>query len=184
MLQYARENASGYVDQGRARFVQADASNFRLDDTFGLVVSIFDALNHLDGKEALRGCFGSVFPLLVPGGCFVFDLNTRAGLRRWNAIHVMDEDEAMIVTRGIYNGQSDRAWTQVSGFLQTANGLYERFEETVYNHVFDLAWVRQILLETGWQEVYCARIENLAQPLDEPEEEVRTFFVACKGNPD
>jgi SAM-dependent methyltransferase len=182
MLQYARENASGYVDQGQAQFVQADASCFHLNKTFGLVVSIFDALNHLDGKEALRSCFDSVFPLLVPGGYFVFDLNTRAGLRRWNAINVVDEDETMIVTRGIYDGQSDRAWTQISGFHLTANGLYERFEETVYNTVFDLAWVQHTLLEIGWREVYCARIENLAQPIDEPEEEVRTFLVACKGN--
>jgi SAM-dependent methyltransferase len=180
MLQYARENASGYVEEGQARFVQADASDFSLDETFGLVVSTFDALNHLDSQEALLGCFRSVFPLLVPGGYFVFDLNTRDGLRRWNNIHVVDGEEAMIVTRGIYDGQSNRAWTQVSGFLRTPKGLYERFEETVYNTVFDLAWVRQMLLEIGWQEVHCARIEELDQPIEEPEREVRTFFVARK----
>jgi SAM-dependent methyltransferase len=182
MLQYAEENASGYVERGQARFCQADASHFRLDQTFGLVVSTFDALNHLDGKDALRGCFHSVFPLLVPGGYFIFDLNTRDGLRRWNQIRVDDNEEAMIVTRGIYDGQSDRAWTHVTGFVRLANGLYERFEETVYNAVFDLTWVRQVLLETGWQEVYCARIEDLAQPWEEPERDKRAFFVAHKAN--
>jgi SAM-dependent methyltransferase len=182
MLQYARENASGYVEEGQARFVQADASDFALDETFGLVLSTFDALNHVDGQEALRGCFRSVFPLLVPNGYFVFDLNTREGLRRWNNIQVVDGEEAMILTRGAYDGQSDRAWTQISGFLRAANGLYERFEETVYNTVFDLAWVRRTLLETGWQEVHCARIEDLARPIEEPEKEVRTFFVAHKAS--
>ena len=182
MLQYAEENASGYVERGQARFVQADASDFRLDQTFGLVVSTFDALNHLDGEEALRGCFRSVYPLLVPGGYFVFDLNTRDGLRRWNQIRVDDGEEAMIVTRGIYDGQSDRAWTHTTGFVRLANGLYERFEETVYNTVFDLDWVLDALLETGWQEAYCARVEDLTQPWEEPEKDKRAFFVARKGN--
>jgi SAM-dependent methyltransferase len=181
MLQYAEENASGYVEQGRARFVQGEASDFSLDQTFGLVVSTFDALNHLDGQEALRGCFRSVFPLLVPGGYFVFDLNTSDGLRRWNQIRVDDDEEAMIVARGIYDGQSDRAWTHLSGFTRLANGLYERFEETVYNTVFDLVWVREALLETGWQDVYCARVEDLAQPWEEPEKDKRAFFVAHKA---
>ena len=43
------------------------------------------------------------------GGVFIFDLNTRAGLLRWNNISVDDSEEAMIVTRGYYSGQGSRA---------------------------------------------------------------------------
>ena len=180
MLLYARENASAYVEDGRACFVQADATDFSLDDQFGLVVSTYDALNHLDGQAALEQCFRSVFAALVPGGFFVFDLNTRAGLLRWNNIRVEDNEEAMIVTRGIYDGESDRAYTKVSGFIHTANGLYERFDETVFNYVFDLAWVREALRKAGWQDAYCARIDDLATPISDPEQEDRAFFVANK----
>ncbi len=180
MLLYARENASAYVEDGRARFIQADAANFSLDDQFGLAVSTFDALNHLEGQVALEECFRSVFATLVPGGFFVFDLNTRAGLLRWNNIRVDDTEEAMIVTRGIYDGESDRAYTKVSGFFHTAHGLYERFDETVFNYVFDLAWVREALRKAGWQDAYCARIDDLATPISNPEQEDRVFFVASK----
>ena len=97
MLHYARQNAAQYLESGQARFVQADAAQFSLDERFGLAVSTFDALNHLPGTDALRSCFRSVYPLLVPGGTFVFDLNTRAGLlEQWTGINVQDTKEAAL----------------------------------------------------------------------------------------
>ena len=180
MLQYAGENASAYVESGQARFVQADAAGFSVDQQFGLVASTFDALNHLESEAALLGCFRSVFAVLLDGGTFVFDLNTRAGLMRWNNIHVDDSEEAMIVTRGFYDGQGSRAYTKVSGFIRAANGQYNRFEETVYNTVFDMAWVRDALLQAGWRDVHTARLEALAAPIAEPEKQDRVFFVARK----
>lgn len=180
MLQYATENASAYVENGQARFILADASKFALDDQFGLVVATFDALNHLESKQSLQQCFCSVSAVLAANGYFVFDLNTRAGLKGWNNIHVDDSEEAMIITRGFYDGQCDRAYTRASGFFQVANGLYERFEETVFNTVFDMAWVEEALLESGWQRVHWARIDDLATPITEPEQEGRVFFVAQK----
>ena len=177
MLAHARENARRFADAGRARFVHADASDFSVDERFGLVVSTFDALNHLESEEALRGCFRSV--LRVCDGAFVFDLNTRAGLRRWNSIEVDESgDDAVIIGRGIYDGRSDRAWTRISGFFRTGDGLYERFEETVFNTVFEMERVRAALLETGWREVHFARLPELGTPILDPEREGRVWVVA------
>ena len=178
MLHYAREKTRPHVESGRARFVQADASSFRLDQQFGLVVSTYDALNHLEDKEALRRCFQSVFRVLEPDSTFIFDLNTRAGLKRWNSVRVDDFEEVMIVSRGLYDSLGQRAYTRLSGFVLTENGLYERFEQTVYNTVFDMDWVRETLVGAGWQDVYFARGEDLTMPIDDPEKEPRVFIVA------
>ncbi|MEJ5240389.1 MAG: class I SAM-dependent methyltransferase [Anaerolineales bacterium] len=179
MLYYARENARPYVETGQAAFIQGDASNFTLDERFGLVVSTFDALNHLENEQSLRRCFQCVYA--VCDGYFIFDLNTRYGLRRWNSIQIDDSnDEALIINRGIYDGQSDKAWTKITAFLQLPNGLYERCDETVFNTVFELAKVRDALLEVGWKDVYFARVQDLRTPLDEPEKEGRVFIVASK----
>ena len=178
MLHYARENAGDYVQSGQARYVQGDASEFTMEQHFGLVVSTFDALNHLESKDKLQQCFQCVFAVLEPGGVLVFDLNTRDGLQRWNSIRVDDSKEVMVVSRGIYDGQGERAYTQLSGFVLTENGLYERFEETVYNTVFDMDWVRDALLRTGWQDVYFALGNDLTVPIEDPEKEPRVFFVA------
>jgi SAM-dependent methyltransferase len=179
MLQHAAENNAAYVEQGAARFIQADAANFTLGGAqVGLAVSTFDALNHLESDDALRRCFQCVFASVAPGGIFLFDLNTRAGLAGWNGINIDDGEDAMIVTRGIYDAPSRRATVRISGFARRVDGLYERFEETAFNTAFDLAWVRQALLDCGWRSVHFARGLDLATPIDEPEKERRAFVVA------
>ena len=179
MLHYARENTQPYIVSGQARFVQADATNFTLPDRFGLVISTFDALNHLPDLTALRQCFAAV--AAVCDGYFLFDLNTRVGLRRWNSIEVDDSrDDMTIVNHGIYDVTSDRAWLKVTGFVRNGEGLYERFEQTVYNTIFAMSDVKTLLLETGWRDAYFARRQDLKTPLTDPEQEGRVFIVAQK----
>ena len=179
MLACAKENARPYLESSQARFEQGDASNFRLDERFGLVVSTYDSLNHLKGETDLERCFQCV--RAVSDGYFIFDLNTRLGLRRWNSIQVDDSSESeLIINRGIYDGQSDRAWTRITGFFRKSDGSYERFDETAFNTVFELERVKNRLLHVGWNNVYFARVEDLHNPLTaaQAEKEPRAFVVA------
>lgn len=177
MLRYARENCQASIESGQAEFIQGDASDFQLEKRFGLVVSTFDALNHLESKEALQKCFICV--QAVCEGYFIFDLNTKKGLRRWNGINIDDSsEEILIINRGIYDGESDRAWTRITGFVQGEDGRYERFDETAFNTVFEMEEVRGMLLEAGWRTAYCAKVEDLKTAIEAPEEEGRVFFVA------
>jgi SAM-dependent methyltransferase len=179
LLRYARENAGEYLKSGQAEFIHADASDFTLTERFGLVVSTFDSLNHLESEKALIDCFRCVDA--VCDGYFIFDLNTRKGLRRWNTIKVDESSaDALIITHGIYDGQSDKAWNRITGFAVMPNGLYERFDETVFNTVFNLESVKRTLLDLGWQDVYFARVRDLSTPLAEPEEEGQVIVVAGK----
>lgn len=180
MLDYACENNRAYVEKGQAKFIQGDASGFSLAERFGLVVSTYDALNHLENDSALDRCFHCVFNVLADDGQFIFDLNTRAGLMRWNSVNVADTSDAMIVTRGIYDGVGPRAYTKISGFVPTEEGHYERFDETAFNTVFEMQAVKKMLLDTGWRHVYFARTQDLATPIADPEKEGRVFIVANK----
>lgn len=182
MLAFARLNNQSYIERGQARFVQGDASQFTFDEQFGLVVSTYDALNHLENLQALQGCFQSVFRVLQSGGVFIFDLNTRCGLKRWNSISI-DESAAdcLVITQGLYDGHGDKAWTRIIGFLLVEEGLYERVDELVYNTVFDLEDVRRSLLDCGWENVHFARLQDWGTPLVEPEKEGRVFIVCRKA---
>ncbi len=181
MLYHARQNNLDYVDSGRANFRAGDASNFSTSGAFGLVVSMFDALNHLPDTARLAGCFRSVHGALDPGGVFIFDLNTRLGLTSWNSISVRDEPGIMIVNRGMFIEDQGRAIIRISGFLRDVSGHYERFEETMSNTAFDLAEVREMLLATGFEKAHCARPASLDVPIEtDPEEERRAYFVAYK----
>ncbi len=180
MLEYARANAAPYIVAGQARFIQGDAAHFELDERFGLVVSTFDALNHLPDMDALIGCFHSVYPVLEEGGSFIFDLNTLYGLRRWTGMSVSDTPEMMLVTRSLFDEETRKGYTRISGFLPAQDGLYERFEETAYNTAFDLELVRQALLETGFRSVRFTRSEDFTAPVVYPEAESRIYIVAEK----
>ena len=180
MLDYAMENTQTYIEQDCARFVEGDAANFTLDGRFGLIVSTFDALNHLPDMAALQGCFRSVYTVLVDDGWFIFDLNTRRGLQRWAGMSVQNADDLVIITRGVLMEEQNRAYTQISGFLRLDNGLYERFEQTAFNTMFDMDVVHAALLETGFRSASFARINDLATPLESPEQEPHVFIIAQK----
>lgn len=182
MLAHARRNAGPHLEAGTAAFIQADAANFTAPGSFAFVTSTYDAINHLPDREALRGCLMSVKRLTEPGGQFVFDLNTRHGLlERWNGTMAVDDDRVFLVNRGQYDG-GPRAEMTITGFVPDADhGGYRRFDETAFNTVFALADVAQQAFETGWSEVYFARLDDLVTPLADPEREGRVFAVLTRA---
>jgi len=180
MVTYARENNLEYVVAQQVQFIQGDAADFHLAQRFGLVVSTYDALNHLPDAEALQSCFRCVSDVLLDGGHFIFDLNTHAGLQHWNGITVRPGDEVYLINRGMYDEHTVKAWTKITGFVRTDEGLFERFDETVYNTVFEMVAVRDWLLAAGFREIYPSVDGDLHTPIDNPETQKRVFFVARK----
>ena len=178
MLEFARANNRTYVNAGTAQFVLADAQDFAFDLRFGLVVSTFDALNHLPDTDALRRCFRCVRSVIVDGGRFIFDLNTRRGLYHWNSISAGERGESFLIQRGIYGG-GRRAQMLITGFVPDgSDGTYRRFDEDVFNTAFDLADVEALLLDTEWSEVRFAGEDDLDAPVDDPESIGRVFVIA------
>lgn len=177
MLAIARKNAGTFAAQGRADFVHADASRFSLARGYGLVVSTFDALNHLPDGESLSTCFSCVHRALAAGGCFIFDLNTRKGLRMWNAVSVEDAEELFIVNRGIFIEESGRAYSKITGFAKVERDRFERFEQTAYNTVFGMRDVEENLLRAGFRDVKLCGSKDFSASVADPEELTRVFFV-------
>jgi len=185
MLFFAKENNKAYLQSGQADFFIGDAVNFNIDKSFGLVVSTYDAINHLENEKDLISCFKSVFSHIVPEGYFIFDLNMRAALEnwKWHSIDIIDRRDLMMVSRGIFDKHHGKAYFKWSGFVQTSNGLYERFEQTVFNTVFDSERIEQILREVGWKSICFAKIDDLWSPIDKPEmvdEENVLYVIAQK----
>jgi SAM-dependent methyltransferase len=179
MLHQARENNAMAVADGRARFIQADAADFALEQPVSFTVSTYDALNHLPDMAALTNCFSNVYRDLCSGGLFVFDLNTRLGLMRWNHLDIREDENFFLVNRGEYDGGA-RAFSRITGFMRQENGLYARFYEEVYNTAFFVADVDAALAAVGFSDTYHAVYSDLLTPLDDPEEFGRIFFISRK----
>ena len=89
-------------------------------------------------------------------------------------------DDVYLINRGMYDEATVKAWTKITGFVREDDGLYERFDETVYNSVFVMDLVQGWLLKTGFKEVYFAVDGDLNIPIDNPEEQKRVFIIVKK----
>ena len=181
MLEYARLNTNTYVEARLARFFETDATQFGVERPVGLAVSTYESMNHLPDMAALTSCFQHAYQAVISGGSFIFDLNTRQGLRRWAAMNIQESDDLTLITSGVHDEALNRAYNRIFGFLRLDNGKYDRFEEVVCNTAFGLTSVRNALHESGWQSVRFCRITDLNTPLDEPEKESRVWVVAMKS---
>ncbi|MFW6212491.1 MAG: class I SAM-dependent methyltransferase, partial [Spirochaetota bacterium] len=82
--------------------------------------------------------------------------------------------------RGIYAPGADRAYTSITGFIQNADGSYDRFKEFAYNTVFSMHNVGQLLAEAGFT-AYAAGGKDLTAPVEDAESLDRAFFVCTKA---
>lgn len=178
MLNYAIANTRTYFDVGQAKFIQDDATKFTLNERFGLVVATFDSLNHLENEVALKSCFERVFT--VSEGYFIFDLNTRAGLQKWNGVQMIEDEDMVVIVDKNFDEGNRKAYAKFSCFIRNNESLYERAEETIFNTLYVMDNVRNALLEVGWKDVYFAKINNLNKAILQPEEERRIFVIAKK----
>jgi hypothetical protein len=74
----------------------------------------------------------------------------------------------------------ERKYTHITGFVRQEDGRYIRVDQTAFNSVFDVQAVTSLLHECGFENAYCALIDALDTPLENPEGENRVFFVAQK----
>ncbi len=178
MLKYARVNNAKHVTSGQSQFNERDTSNFHFDPQFGLSVCTFNSLNHLASFGQVEGCLASVLRALVPGGYFIFDINTRRGLKNIiETVDLYDTDEEIILRKRIFDGE--RVILYASGcFLH--EGIWIRYRETIFKIIIDTKELRQSMLDNGWSSVTYTT-DDLMSPVKDPEMEHVAYVVARKG---
>jgi SAM-dependent methyltransferase len=76
MLSIARQKVP------HAKFFRQDMVDFQIDDRFDVICCVFDSINHVRRFSGWKKMFASVRRHLLPGGCFIFDINTQRKLER------------------------------------------------------------------------------------------------------
>lgn len=181
MIEHANRNNREGVAAATARFLVADAAGFDVGKDFSVATCLYDAMNHLPTVEAVGSCIRRAYDALLPGGCFVFDINTRSGLARWNNTVIEEDDELFLLKKGLFDGSLDRAYRQITGFLRNGTGSYDRFCETVYNIVLPVSGLLEDIRSAGFSSVYCAIQSDLKAPIADGEQAARTYFVCRKS---
>jgi SAM-dependent methyltransferase len=173
MLLLARERCRRHWVGGKAEFIEADISDFEIPGPFGMVVSTYNSLNHLETEGALRGCFRSAKKSLAPGGVFLFDYHTELGLTAWVGNESSSEEGDSVQSRGEFNASTGKA---VMRLEITVKG--EVFQSVIENQTFPLRRIEEWLLEEGFLEVRFAEMTKLDQTLSDPGMEKRVVVIA------
>ena len=132
------------------RFHQAEFQTFTLERRYALVYSIFDSLNNLLTDDDFSAMARNVHAHLAPGGVFVFDVNTTAGLRQLWEGGVASGWADDVYYRWEHSFDEARQLAKVEAYCDTAEGA---FTEVHYERGYDPPLVTRLLTAAGFSDV-------------------------------
>ncbi len=173
MLDLARARCSHLLAGRNATFLQQDISGFYLTDSFGLVLSTYNAVNHLEGARNLQECFQSVRPCLVKGGWFIFDYHTIKGLEQWSVSETSHFDKGELKTSGIFYAEKGLALLNLKGSYGGSS-----IDETFQNFSIPLIELNDLLKSGGFNRIVYSKMDDLGAVVEEPVCENRIVVMA------
>lgn len=176
MLGEAREKA---LEAGEdILFLCQDMCSIDLYGTVDCTVCLLDSLNHLESKEELLEAFKRVSLFTVPGGLFVFDVNTEYKHKYvlGDNTFVYDNDDVYCVWQNEYDDESKTVEIFLD-FFQEENGLYRRSSEYFAERAFSDSDIKNLLSEAGFTGIKAYGELRKTAPSDTEE---RVFYVARK----
>jgi SAM-dependent methyltransferase len=180
MLSYASKHSGDQVRSGKVRLEECSIENWVPESRYSCITCLFDSMNHLSGMDSIAMAIRVAYLALADSGMLVFDLNTRKGFRRWNAVSFTDDGDTVIFNRGIYSDSMPFAITKITGFTKNSDETFERFDDTVQEVVVGMDEVRKCLKDTGFRNIRIANRAELPGSCEDPESLTRAFFFAMK----
>lgn len=176
MLSEAREKA--YEAKEDILFLCQDMCDIDLYGTVECTICLLDSLNHLESEEELLAAFKGVSLFTVPGGLFIFDVNTQYKHKYvlGNNTFVYDNDDVYCVWQNEYDDESKTVEIFLD-FFEEENGLYRRSSEYFTECAFSDEIIRRLLKEAGFSDVKAYGELSRNAP---SETEERIFYVARK----
>jgi SAM-dependent methyltransferase len=147
------------------RFVQQNFLELDLPQRFHLVTCVFDSLNNLTDPLDLERTFRRVLEHLEPGGWFVFDCNTRLGVRdlwddgRFEGEVITDESSLRFLWE--HEFLEDRQLGQVTARCW---GEGFSFSEVHLERGYDPTELNAMLERVGFVDVRCLEYPDAEPP--------------------
>ena len=148
MLAIARERKGGES----VLWLCQDMRSFELYGTVEAVVCTLDGINHLTKREDVLSCFRLVHNYLVPGGVFLFDVNTPYKFREIYGSHsyILEDEGVFCAWQNTYNEKSGLCRFDVSLFEEQEDGSYLRGDATIKERCYKSEALCQMLTDIGF----------------------------------
>jgi SAM-dependent methyltransferase len=162
-------------------FVQ-DAAELDLADTrFDLCISLFDSLNYIIEPARLAMGMRRVAQHLVPGGLFIFDINSEFALKNRffdqdNLAH--DEERLMYDWDSSYSEITRLCTVDMKFWYREESGERRAFDEVHVQYAYRTDEVTKMLVDAGFEDISIYQAYTLRAPTRTSD---RLFFVSRKS---
>ncbi|MGO5022344.1 class I SAM-dependent DNA methyltransferase [Lawsonibacter sp. LCP25S3_G6] len=151
-------------------------------DLYGTIdacVCCLDSVNYVTRPQQLQKAFERVHLFLMPGGLFLFDVNTPQKLQAMDGQVFLDETEdTYCVWRGEFSRRSGICSYFMDIFrLDEETGLWERGEELHQERAYSLEELTAMLEKAGFRDIKTYGELKMRPPV---QGEGRVFFAARK----
>ena len=145
----------------------------------GPIEPIFlDSINYVTSPKKLARAFRRVHTFLMPGGLFLFDINTPQKLRGLDGQMFLDESEdAYCVWRADWSERRRICTYGMDIFRLEPGGLWSRWEEVHEEYAYEPAELEELLRQAGFRQIRQYGELRFRAPR---EGEQRIFFAARK----
>lgn len=149
MLAILREKSAGLP----IRVVQADIREFELDAPVDAAICLYDSINYLLSVEDLERCFRSVRRAVLPGGPFVFDVNTLYSLSSFWGDRITPRKVGNLnsIWQNSYDQETRTSTLHLTFWEEREDGTEPvRFEEIHKERAYSRQELTQVLAQTGF----------------------------------
>ncbi|HJC00986.1 MAG TPA: class I SAM-dependent methyltransferase [Candidatus Flavonifractor merdavium] len=177
MLAQAAEKCRG-VGEPEPIFLHQAMEELDLYGTIDACVCCLDSVNYVTRSGKLARAFQRVHTFLMPGGLFLFDINTPDKLRGLDGQIFLDENEtSYCVWRADYSPRRRVCTYGMDIFQREENGLWRRWEEVHEEFAYQPEELEELLRQAGFR-----RIKQYGELRMTPPRagEGRIFFAARK----
>lgn len=133
------------------KWSQQDMRAFELPKRVHLATCLYDSMNYMLTEEDVKASFERILDALLPGGLFLFDMNTiKALCEAWNnKSYFIDSDDLCMVLKSHYNQKQNRSCVEVTCF-QRVGTLYRRITEEHVERGYPKGRINALLTEAGF----------------------------------
>ena len=159
-------------------FLHQAMEDLDLYGTIDACVCCLDSVNYVTSPKKLVRAFRRVHTFLMPGGLFLFDVNTPDKLRALDGQMFLDEDEdAYCVWRAEFSPRRRVCTYGMDIFRLEPGGLWSRGEEVHEEYAYEPAELEAMLGRAGFSHIRQYGELKFRAPLPG---EGRIFFAARK----
>lgn len=131
-------------------FLKLDMRDLKDEDSYGVVIAVFDTLNYLNDLEDLKKSFCNIKKSLKSKGVFLFDVLTKKMIEYMFPEGIFTDDRENLTIVWKHSKKNDLEEVKASFFAREKDNFYQRYDQVFMKKIFLHKEILEIAQESGF----------------------------------